>query len=364
MNKIYCGINDLPKGKRYGDMEECASLGKVNYYGLNKIDKRVLKRLNNKGIEEAKKIKSLLSKKRTKDNRKKKIITKDNKDCEKALDLYYELLQGGKHKKVKFRNENEHKIFNNILDGVRGYDLYVTPKEIGEFILEDIRASSHWDNKIIDAGAGLLALSRPLINETEKIHVSKLTLIELNESILPVLKCYESNLNAEGDKFIKVVNNDFLEWIPKVNDYDTILSNPPFSGIIYDTKTKKNKNEKKYYLFFLIKALDILVNSKSKKYEKGIYFISPDTNYDYDNKENKEFFELVKISKPMYDNMKENIKFIGNIDDYIYKEGKSLYIDVGRGRKIEDINKFYTIDKKSIRPKVLKFKASLSYISI
>ena len=41
--KPYCGIvSPIPKSKRLGSMEECLNLNKVNYYGIKKIDSRLL----------------------------------------------------------------------------------------------------------------------------------------------------------------------------------------------------------------------------------------------------------------------------------------------------------------------------------
>jgi hypothetical protein len=37
---VYCGINDVPKGKKRGSMRDCAKIGQVRYYGLYKIDKK------------------------------------------------------------------------------------------------------------------------------------------------------------------------------------------------------------------------------------------------------------------------------------------------------------------------------------
>lgn len=42
MDKIYCGIGDVPKGKRKGTMKECALAGQVRLFGISKIDKRTL----------------------------------------------------------------------------------------------------------------------------------------------------------------------------------------------------------------------------------------------------------------------------------------------------------------------------------
>ena len=43
MSKIYCGIGKTPKGYRLGSMVECLEKGKVNLYGLHKIDSKLIK---------------------------------------------------------------------------------------------------------------------------------------------------------------------------------------------------------------------------------------------------------------------------------------------------------------------------------
>ncbi len=49
--KPYCGIkNPIPKNYRLGSMEECLNAGKVNYYGLKKIDSRLVD-VQNKEIQ-------------------------------------------------------------------------------------------------------------------------------------------------------------------------------------------------------------------------------------------------------------------------------------------------------------------------
>ena len=47
----YCGIKDpLPKNKRLGTMDECYTIGEVRYYGLNKIDSRVIENKKKKDL--------------------------------------------------------------------------------------------------------------------------------------------------------------------------------------------------------------------------------------------------------------------------------------------------------------------------
>lgn len=45
-NKIYCGIKEVPEGKKLGTATQCASLGKVSYYGLKKIDQSAFEETN------------------------------------------------------------------------------------------------------------------------------------------------------------------------------------------------------------------------------------------------------------------------------------------------------------------------------
>ena len=41
---VYCGIDEVPKGKKRGTLEECTAAGQLRYYGIKKIDaKKVAK---------------------------------------------------------------------------------------------------------------------------------------------------------------------------------------------------------------------------------------------------------------------------------------------------------------------------------
>ena len=43
MSDIYCGSKkDIPKGKKRGSMKQCAELGEVRYYGIKKIDQKLV----------------------------------------------------------------------------------------------------------------------------------------------------------------------------------------------------------------------------------------------------------------------------------------------------------------------------------
>lgn len=43
MSKIYCSIGKVPKGKRLGSMKECIQANQIRYYGVKKIDPKLLK---------------------------------------------------------------------------------------------------------------------------------------------------------------------------------------------------------------------------------------------------------------------------------------------------------------------------------
>lgn len=48
MSKIFCGVGDVPKGKKIGSMKDCTKAGQIRYYGLKKIDKRLVDEYLNK----------------------------------------------------------------------------------------------------------------------------------------------------------------------------------------------------------------------------------------------------------------------------------------------------------------------------
>ncbi len=42
MSKVFCGVGNIPKGKKRGSMKECADAGQVRYYGIKKIDEKLV----------------------------------------------------------------------------------------------------------------------------------------------------------------------------------------------------------------------------------------------------------------------------------------------------------------------------------
>jgi hypothetical protein len=50
MSSVYCGIGDVPKGYKRGNMTECVEKGQIRYYGIKKIDTRTLETAKNKEL--------------------------------------------------------------------------------------------------------------------------------------------------------------------------------------------------------------------------------------------------------------------------------------------------------------------------
>ncbi len=48
--KPYCGVKTIPKNRRRGTMDECYTNGEIRYYGLNKIDSKVIENKKKKDI--------------------------------------------------------------------------------------------------------------------------------------------------------------------------------------------------------------------------------------------------------------------------------------------------------------------------
>jgi hypothetical protein len=112
---IYCGSKKVPKNKRLGSMIECAEKGQVSYWGLKKIDTRIMENIKTKkkvSLDKSrtnkikldtrlkKMVKDLES---TKDKEKKQSLKKDiektKKELEKATKIYKEAFKLSEEKK-------------------------------------------------------------------------------------------------------------------------------------------------------------------------------------------------------------------------------------------------------------------------
>lgn len=50
MSKIYCGAGDVPKGRKRGTMKQCIESGEIRYYGIHKVDPKLLKSAKDKKV--------------------------------------------------------------------------------------------------------------------------------------------------------------------------------------------------------------------------------------------------------------------------------------------------------------------------
>lgn len=106
MANIYCGIDNVPKGKKRGTMGQCVELGQVRYYGKKKIDARTLEAAKTKkNVPETRDnlIKLLASLNGTINRNKGRYdTTKDTTaEGEKKKQEYYKLWKAAESDKVK-----------------------------------------------------------------------------------------------------------------------------------------------------------------------------------------------------------------------------------------------------------------------
>ena len=132
------------------------------------------------------------------------------------------------------------------------FDFYETPKKHAYTIYNDYK-SSHILN-VIDICCGLGSLVQPWYDDGHNI-----TLIELNDDFIPILK----------DKYprAKILNIDFLKTSID-NDFDVYLCNPPFN----------TTDEKFIYVSFFCKILNMMSDFSL------FYFICPKMFYKNQNK--------------------------------------------------------------------------------
>lgn len=48
MSNAFCGIGNIPKGKKRGSMKECVEANQIRYYGLKKVDQKLIDSINSK----------------------------------------------------------------------------------------------------------------------------------------------------------------------------------------------------------------------------------------------------------------------------------------------------------------------------
>jgi hypothetical protein len=119
MSDIYCGAKDIPNGKKLGSMKQCVEKGQISYYGVKKVDSKLLEKHMGSKKEKKDAMKVLMKMAEQKGtlsaklNKLKKSIEaeRDNKKL-KALEKQKEELQIKFKEVVKLFNEANKKTIN------------------------------------------------------------------------------------------------------------------------------------------------------------------------------------------------------------------------------------------------------------
>jgi predicted RNA methylase len=181
-----------------------------------------------------------------------------------AMNTY--LNSGRKH---MFKTDEQVEMFKDLVSAVRGFDYYPTPEKYSQLIYNDVKewyGNEFNDIKILDVACGLLSLSMPFIQNGNEVHLN-----EFNQTFAGIIKPFEKlkNVSLTVGDFFELPENHYFK-----KDINVIIMNPPFSGSI------NGKSDNKIYLYFIIKAIDILYNSKLQKYDnysRFLYVICPKT---------------------------------------------------------------------------------------
>ena len=215
-------------------------------------------------------------------------------------------------RKNHFKTDEQYKKYELMINAMVGFDFYPTPSKYGELIKQLTGCKNILSGcKILEAGSGLCSLSLPFILDGIEI-----TLTELNNDFYNIIKPFGELPN------VKLMKGNFLEMDFKDNDYTDIIMNPPFEAYIPGL----DKSHKAGYHFFLLKANQILNNSKIGG-EKTIYIICPFTDFKsstYGNLSDKDIGEVCVYNPPQEILKQANKLYDLNLEEYEDK-GKKKY---------------------------------------
>jgi hypothetical protein len=186
-----------------------------------------------------------------------------------SINEFNNFLNSGR--KTILKNDVESDKFNRLITAIVAYDYYPTPKVYADKIFKDVcKWYGNYTKNIIvlDIACGLLSLSEKFI-----INNIKTYLIEMNKYFYSFIKPLEklNNVDIKNDDFFDLPNEYYFK-----KDINVIVMNPPFSGKI------DNEMSDKIYLYFIMKAVDILLNSKINKHKyvsRFLYVICPKTYF-------------------------------------------------------------------------------------
>lgn len=263
----YCGIKKVPNGRKRGTMLECAETKRVGYWGIKKVDPRVIEHAKKKkGVDKIKqleKIRVIQVSLRGKINR----LTKEH-NSEKSLEKKKLLRKEVEelHKELNKANERalelEKKRDKDKVIPVEEVKVIKKPRKLSDAELESIRILKSYplikaneDLKKRQQDFNLSNFNRQIKANLDKINNIKL-LKEIENKVKQVISIDEKYLD-ELHKKIKVIDTNIKKLEQQEKE---ILSNSKF------TKQKKTLRTNK-----LIKEINDLIKEKSvlvKEYNK------------------------------------------------------------------------------------------------
>lgn len=228
----------------------------------------------------------------------------DLNDCvqniEDIMNLTYGTLPKQDFESVLKKLKKQRELFEIITSN----DFYPTPLYVGEMIYEDVLKNKFDNYNLYDISAGLASLSLPFINNINKSDIKHITLLEIEELFVNLLKCFEKI----NDK-IDVIHDDFFNHTLKLDDgQNIIVCNPPYRGFV------DGKNEKLFWVYFVVS----IINSINNLHKQHAYFIVPN-RFLFDNNNNpitdKDINKQINLKLPSHLKKKLDKFFGDSIDD-------------------------------------------------
>ena len=186
------------------------------------------------------------------------------KENEKAFELITDvenMLNSGSRRAINtFRKKYEDQsLINTLFSGKNYMDFYPTTQDCLRQFNPYIKLIEDGD-KVLEPSAGLGSMIYYLKSKVKNLDIDA---VEMMPDLSKLLQKNFPNVN--------VFNKDFLKMDFRNNDYNVIMSNPPFTLM----------GDKRFYMNFFFKSLQILHQSKARGV-KLLYFISPPMYNDKD----------------------------------------------------------------------------------
>jgi len=321
--KVYCGINNLKKGEKFGTMEECALKKQVRRYGVYKADTMILKAVNDSKKKE-KSRNSLILEYATlngKISKLKKALIGEKSSAKKKI-IEDQLISA----KNKLKNLNSE---------LRGGPSKESPKETPikrnlkeELDVAIIKNKSKIDSQKMDLNTSLSKSNNEYIASYQKklpgkIQKMKKMLDQMDENNDKIRKLSKSSYSK--NKMIELVNKaDVVESKYNKLAYENLLEEgiKSYYDILVNNPFFQNEKEIKI-LMSKLKVLYKINIELANKYPKDRHFVALKRfqNHLFVQAQSKEFFSKDKLKGGSL--MNKNLRL------FIQESHKSDMNDVG-----------------------------------